>query len=159
LKKKVVNQHSLSPVTGSKKDRKRIGRGNASGQGTYAGRGSKGQNSRSGGGVRPSFEGGQLPLIKRLPRKRGFTNIFRVEYTTVNVGELNVFEANTEVTSETLKAARLIRNLKKPVKVLASGELKKPLVVKADRFSASAKAKIQAAGGKAEEAAHAAQAE
>lgn len=153
----MVSQNKLTPAPGSKKDRKRVGRGNGSGHGTYAGRGSKGQKSRAGGGVRPGFEGGQLPLIKSLPRKRGFTNIFRTEYSLVNIGELSVFEKDTEVTPEKMKEAGLIKSLGKPVKVLANGELKHSLTVKADRFSAPAKAKIEAAGGKVEEVGHAAQ--
>ena len=155
----MVNQHNLAPVAGSKRAKKRVGRGNGSGRGTYSGRGSGGQKSRSGGGVRPGFEGGQLPLIQRLPRKRGFTNIFRIEYSVVNVGQLSIFDADSEVTPEKLKAARLIKSLKKPVKILAGGEIKHSLVVKADKFSASAKEKIQAAGGKAEEVVHADQTE
>ncbi|MFC1961832.1 50S ribosomal protein L15 [Chloroflexota bacterium] len=154
----MVSQHNLSPVSGAKKDRKRVGRGNGSGHGTYSGRGSKGQKSRAGGNkMRPGFEGGQLPLIKRLPRKRGFTNIFRTEYSVVNVGELNVFDADTEVTPEKLKGARLIKSLRQPVKILADGELEKSLVVKVDKFTAQAKAKIEAAGGKVEEVKRAAQ--
>jgi large subunit ribosomal protein L15 len=109
--------------------------------------------------VRPGFEGGQLPLIKRLPRKRGFTNIFRIEYSTVNLDKLNVFASGSEITPEVLKTSGIIKSLKQPVKILADGELNHPLVVKADKFSASAKAKIEAAGGRAEEVERAAQAE
>ena len=109
--------------------------------------------------MRPGFEGGQLPLIKRLPRKRGFTNIFRTEYSLVNLGGLAAFAVGTEVTPEALLAAGLVKNLSKPVKILANGELKHALTVKADKFSAAARAKIEAAGGKAEEVAHAAAAE
>jgi large subunit ribosomal protein L15 len=101
--------------------------------------------------MRPGFEGGQLPLIKRLPRKRGFTNIFRVEYSTVSVGKLNTFESGNEVDPEKMAAAGLVKSLRKPVKVLADGDIKHPLTVRANKFSASAKAKIEAAGGKVEE--------
>jgi len=132
-----------------------VGRGDGSGHGSYSGKGSKGQKSRAGAKIRPGFEGGQLPLIQRLPRKRGFTNIFRIEFCVVNVGELSGFAAGTEVTPEALKAAGLVKSLQQPVKVLAGGEITQALVVKADRFSAAAKAKIEAAGGKAEEVVHA----
>jgi len=151
-------QEKLSPAPGSKKGRKRVGRGDGSGYGTYSGRGSKGQKSRAGYKMRPGFEGGQLPLIKRLPRKRGFTNIFRTEYSLVNLDKLGVFEAGSEVTPEKLVAARLVKSLRRPIKILAVGEIKHPLVIKANKFSAAAKAKIEAAGGKAEEVGHAAQA-
>ena len=147
----MVRQDSISPVPGSKRARKRVGRGNGSGHGTYSGRGCNGQKSRSGCKIRPGFEGGQLPLIQRLPRKRGFVNIFRKDYNTVNVGELNLFESGSEVTPEKLAAAGVIKSLRRPIKILANGDISHPLVVKADSFSASAKAKIEAAGGKAEE--------
>jgi large subunit ribosomal protein L15 len=109
--------------------------------------------------MRPGFEGGQLPLIKRLPRKRGFTNIFRTEYSTVPVGRLSVFESGSEVTPENLLAAGLVKSLGKPVKILSDGEISQPLKVKANRFSAAARAKIEAAGGSAEEVEHAAPAD
>jgi large subunit ribosomal protein L15 len=141
----------LSPAPGSKKNRKRVGRGDGSGHGTYSGRGCKGQKSRAGYKMRPGFEGGQLPLIKRLPEKRGFTNIFRKEYSTVNIGQLSGFEAGSEVTPEKLVEAGIVKSLKRPIKILAAGEMAHPLTIKADRFSAAAKAKIEAAGGKAEE--------
>ena len=147
-----MRMDQLAPFPGSRKARKRVGRGNGSGHGTYSGRGSKGQNSRSGGGVRPGFEGGQLPIIKRLPRKRGFTNIFRVEYSLVNVGDLACFEAGAEVTPETLRAMGLIKTLRRPVKVLGNGEIVLALNIKVDKCSASAKTKIEAAGGSIEEA-------
>ena len=147
----MVRQNSIAPAPGSRKDRKRVGRGDGSGNGTYSGRGSKGQKSRAGFKMRPGFEGGQLPLIKRLPRKRGFTNIFRVEYRTVSVGKLSAFESGSEVDLEKMVAAGLVKSLRKPVKVLADGDIKHPLTVKANKFSASAKAKIEAAGGKVEE--------
>ena len=150
-----MRQDELSPSPGSKKTRKRVGRGDGSGYGTYSGRGSKGQKSRSGFRMRPGFEGGQLPLIKRLPRKRGFVNIFRKEYNIVNLGKLNMFEAGSEVTPEKLVATGVIKSLRLPVKILAEGEIDRPLVVKANRFSAAAKAKIEAAGGKAEEVGYA----
>jgi large subunit ribosomal protein L15 len=107
--------------------------------------------------MRPGFEGGQLPIIKRLPRKRGFKNFFRVEYSVVNLASLNIFESGSEVTPEKLVAARLIKSLRHPVKVLAEGDLQHPLSVKANKFSAAARAKIEAAGGQAEEVGHAAQ--
>jgi large subunit ribosomal protein L15 len=147
----LVRQNSIAPAPGSRKNRKRVGRGDGSGNGTYSGRGSKGQKSRAGYKMRPGFEGGQLPLIKRLPEKRGFTNIFRVEYSTVSVGKLDKFESGSEVTPEKLVEAGLIKSLKKPVKILADGDIKHPLTVKAHKFSASARAKIEAAKGKAEE--------
>jgi large subunit ribosomal protein L15 len=155
-----VKQNNIAPAPGSRHARKRVGRGNGSGHGTFSGRGCKGQKARAGNNkVRPGFEGGQLPLIKRLPRKRGFTNIFRTEYSTVNIGELNKFESGSEITSEKMLAAGIIKSLAKPVKVLADGDIDRPLTVKADKFSASARAKIEAAGGKAEEVANAAKAE
>lgn len=145
-----MEQSKLQPPGGAKRGRKRIGRGDGSGHGTYSGRGCKGQNSRSGGGVRLGFEGGQLPLIKRLPRKRGFVNIFRTEYSIVNVGRLKLFAPNTEVTPEELFKVRLVKSLKQPVKILGDGEIDRPLVVKANKFSAAAEKKIVAAGGKVE---------
>ncbi len=153
-----MRQDKLSPAPGSKKNRKRVGRGNSSGHGTYSGRGSKGQKSRSGYKMSRGFEGGQLSLIRRLPRKRGFTNIFRTEYSVVNINELNMFEAGSEVTPERLVAARLVKSLRHPIKILAEGDINHPLLVKANRFSAAAKAKIEAAGGKVEEIGHAAKA-
>ncbi len=150
-----MRQDKLSPAPGSKKIRKRVGRGNSSGHGTYSGRGCKGQKSRSGYKMPRGFEGGQLPLIRRLPRKRGFTNIFRTEYSIVNVGELSMFEAGSEVTPERLVAAGVVKSLRHPIKVLAEGDINHPLVVKANRFSAAAKAKIEAAGGEVEEVGYA----
>ncbi len=146
-----MRQDELSPAAGSKKNRKRVGRGNGSGHGTYSGRGIKGQKSRAGFKMRPGFEGGQLPLIKRLPQKRGFTNIFRIQYNAVNLDRLNRFEASSEVTPEKLLEAGIVKSLRRPVKILARGEIDHPLMVKANKFSAAAKAKIEAAGGKAEE--------
>ena len=136
----------LRPVAGSNHKRKRIGRGNASGHGTYSTKGQKGQKARSGGGVRLSFEGGQLPFVRRMAYKRGFRNPFRVDYEEVNVGDLASFAAGTDVTVETLRKARLVRT-SRPVKILGEGELSTSLKVTADRFSASARAKIEAAGG------------
>ncbi len=153
-----MRQNELSPAPGSKKSRKRVGRGNGSGHGTYSGRGCKGQKSRAGYKMRPGFEGGQLPLIKRLPRKRGFVNIFRTEYTSVSIDKLNIFESGSEVTPEKLVAAGVIKSLSHPVKILADGDITHPLTVKANKFSAAAKAKIEAAGGKVEEVEHAAKA-
>jgi large subunit ribosomal protein L15 len=141
----------LSPALGAKKKRKRVGRGDGSGHGTYSGRGCKGQKSRAGNKVRPGFEGGQMPLIKRLPEKRGFTNIFKTQYSLVNIGQLGVFEAGSEVTPEKLVALGIVKSPKRPIKILAKGDISHPLVVKANKFSAAAKAKIEAAGGKAEE--------
>jgi large subunit ribosomal protein L15 len=150
-------QEKLSPAPGSRRGKKRVGRGDGSGHGSYSGRGCKGQKSRSGNKVRPGFEGGQLPLIKRLPSKRGFHNPFRTEYSTVNIGELGIFGPESEVTPEKLVAVGLVKSLRQPIKILATGEISHPLVVKANKFSAAAKAKIEAAGGKAEEVGHASQ--
>jgi large subunit ribosomal protein L15 len=141
--------HELSPAPGSVKDVKRIGRGHGSGQGKTAGKGHKGQNARSGGGVRPGFEGGQTTLARRIP-KRGFNNIFRTEYAIVNVSDLEKFVDGTVVDAELLKASGLIKKELGGVKVLGNGELTKNLTVKAAKFSATAKEKIEKAGGKAE---------
>ncbi len=146
-----MRQNELSPVSGSKHSRKRVGRGDGSGHGTYSCRGLKGQKSRSGPGIGLRFEGGQTPLVKRLPHLRGFTNIFKTEYALVKLQRLEVFDKDTEVTPQMLLDAGLIHSLKKPVKILGDGELQHPLVVKANKFSESAKRKIEAAGGKAEE--------
>ena len=145
-----MDQSNLKPAAGATHSRKRVGRGNGSGHGNYSGRGCKGQKSRAGGGVRPGFEGGQLPLIKRLPRLRGFSNTYRVEYSIVNVGSLNRFAANSEVTPEELLKAGLIKSINQPVKILSDGEIDRPLVVRASKFSTAAANKIAAAGGKAE---------
>jgi len=152
-----VKQNELSPAPGSIKARKRVGRGNGSGHGTYSGRGVKGQKSRSGYRMVRGFEGGQLPLIRRLPRKRGFTNIFRIEYSLVNLDKLNQFAAETEVDPEAMLAAGVIKTLKNPVKILARGEIDRALKVKANKFSAASKAKIEAAGGTVEEIENAAE--
>jgi len=153
-----VRQDELSPAPGSKKRRKRVGRGDGSGHGSYSGRGCKGQKSRAGYKMVRGFEGGQLPLIRRLPRKRGFTNIFRTEYSLVNVGKLSIFEAGSEVTPEKLVVAGVVKSLRHPIKILAEGDINHPLVVKVNRFSAAAKAKIEAAGGEVEEVEYAARA-
>jgi large subunit ribosomal protein L15 len=145
-----MQQHNLRPPAGAKHKRKRVGRGDGSGHGSYSGRGCKGQKSRAGGGVRLGFEGGQLALIKRLPRKRGFVNIFKTEYSIVNVGELKVFSPNTEITSKELLEVGLIKSFKYPIKVLGNGDIDRPLMVKANKFSAAAEKKIVAAGGKVE---------
>ena len=142
--------YELSPAAGSAKASFRKGRGAGSGNGKTAGKGHKGQNARSGGGVRPGFEGGQLPLYRKLP-KRGFKNRFAVNYAIVNVDALNAFENGAVVDLEALKAARIVRKELDGVKILGSGELKKYLTVKATVFSATAKEKIEAAGGKIEE--------
>jgi len=141
--------HELKPAEGSRKAPKRVGRGIASGNGKTAGRGHKGQNARSGGGVRPGFEGGQNPLYRRLP-KRGFNNRFRKEYAIVNIEELNRFEAGTEVTPELLMEQGIVKNPLAGIKILGNGEIKVGLTVKANKFSQSAVEKIQAAGGKTE---------
>ncbi|BBW98179.1 50S ribosomal protein L15 [Geobacillus sp. FSL W8-0032] len=141
--------HELQPAPGSRKKAVRVGRGIGSGNGKTSGRGQKGQNARSGGGVRLGFEGGQTPLFRRLP-KRGFTNIHRKEYAVVNLDKLNRFEDGTEVTPELLLETGVISKLKSGVKVLGKGQIEKKLTVKAHKFSASAKAAIEAAGGKTE---------
>lgn len=146
-----MQPHQLRPTPGSTHRRKRVGRGDASGHGSYSGRGMKGQKSRPGHKPRPGFEGGQLPFIRRLARKRGFVNIFRVEYTPVNLDKLQRFAGGSEVTVEMLAAAGIVKDSGKPVKVLGDGELNKPLVVRAHKFSRTARAKIEAAGGRAEE--------
>ena len=142
--------NELSPAQGSAKAAYRKGRGAGSGNGKTAGKGHKGQNARSGGGVRVGFEGGQLPLYRKLP-KRGFKNRFAVNYAVVNVAALNRFENGTVVDAEVLKAAKLVRKELDGVKILGNGELTKKLTVKATVFSATAKEKIEAAGGKTEE--------
>ena len=143
--------HDLRPDKGATRKRKRVGRGIAAGQGKTAGRGTKGQGARTGGGTSPYFEGGQLPLVRRLPFKRGFNNIFRIEYQEVNLDQLEGrFEAGAEVTPEALAAAGLIRDAEQPVVVLGRGKVKTAYKVRAHRFSKSAQAKIEAAGGSVE---------
>ena len=141
--------HELKPEPGAKKDRKRVGRGIGSGSGKTSGRGQKGQKARSGGGVRPGFEGGQKPLQLRLP-KRGFKNIFRKEYAEVNVQDLNCFADGTVVTPQLLREQGMVKKLKDGVKILGEGNLERKLEVRANGFSKSAAEKIVAAGGKAE---------
>lgn len=141
--------HELRAAEGSKKNRKRRGRGTATGQGKTGGRGMNGQKSRSGGGVRLGFEGGQMPLYRRLP-KRGFTNIWGTEYTTINVKDLNRFEAGTVVTPELLEETGLVKQVKDGIKILGDGALNNSITVKAHKFTKSAIEKIEAAGGKAE---------
>ncbi|EHS7172228.1 50S ribosomal protein L15 [Staphylococcus pseudintermedius] len=138
--------HELKPSEGSRKLRNRVGRGAGTGNGKTSGRGQKGQKARSGGGVRPGFEGGQLPLFRRIP-KRGFTNINRKEYAIVNLDQLNQFEDGTEVTPELLIETGVVKNEKAGIKVLGNGSLEKKLTVKAHKFSASANAAIEAKGG------------
>jgi large subunit ribosomal protein L15 len=139
----------LSPAPGTKKDRKRVGRGTGSGHGKTSCRGSKGQKARSGGGVRPGFEGGQMPLARRLP-KRGFHNPFRIEYQPVNVSQLESFEAGSEINPAVLFEKKLVRKAAMPVKVLGKGEITRALTVKAHAVSAAAKEKIEKAGGSVE---------
>ncbi|MCX6031607.1 MAG: 50S ribosomal protein L15 [Chloroflexi bacterium] len=146
-----MNLNELQPARGAHRDRERVGRGISGGGGKTAGRGQKGQGSRSGGVPAPYFEGGQLPLVRRLPQLRGFTNIWRIEFAPINVERLNGFEAGTEVTPELLVAAGLIKSPATPVKVLGDGELDRALKVKAHKFSAAAREKILAAGGSVEE--------
>ena len=141
--------HELSPAPGSVREVKRIGRGHGSGQGKTAGKGHKGQKARAGRGMRPGFEGGQMPLQRRVP-KRGFNNIFATRYAIVNLAALNKFETGAVVDTEALKAAGLVKNSYDGVKILGNGALEKNLTVKAAAFSESAKSKIEAAGGKAE---------
>ena len=141
--------HELKPAEGSRKERNRVGRGIGSGNGKTAGKGHKGQNARSGGGVRPGFEGGQNPLFRRLP-KRGFTNINRKEYAIVNLEALNRFEDGAEVTPALLLEIGVVSSEKAGIKVLGNGTLNKKLTVKAHKFSASAKEAIENAGGTAE---------
>jgi large subunit ribosomal protein L15 len=141
--------HELKPAEGSRKERKRLGRGIGSGQGKTAGKGHKGQNARSGGGVRLGFEGGQTPLYRRLP-KRGFTNFARKEFAIVNLDTLNRFADGTEVTPELLIETGVVSNEKAGIKILAKGTLEKKLTVKAHKFSSAAKEAIEAAGGNTE---------
>jgi large subunit ribosomal protein L15 len=141
--------HELSKPIGSTKNPKRKGRGTATGQGKTAGRGMNGQKSRSGGGVRLGFEGGQMPLYRRIP-KRGFTNVFKKEWSIMNVSDLNAYEEGTVITPELLIADGKVKQVTAGVKILGNGELEKKLTVKANKFSKAAIEKIEAAGGKAE---------
>jgi large subunit ribosomal protein L15 len=151
-----MKQNELRPPDGARQKRKLVGRGDGSGHGTYSGRGCKGQKARSGGGVRLGFEGGQLPLIKRLPRKRGFNNVFKTQYNIVNVGNLAIFPSGSDVTPDELLRAGLINTTNNPTKILGAGNIRHPLLVSADKFSSSAEKKILAAGGKIKQAQNAA---
>jgi len=142
-----MQAHQLKPSPGARHAKRRVGRGNAGGTGTYSGKGLKGQKARAGNKPRRFFEGGQTRMMKRLPHRRGFTNPFRVEYQPINLADLRKFEAGSEVTPELLKERRILRSLRQPVKVLGTGEIDRALTVTAPRFSASAKTKIEAAGG------------
>ena len=144
------NLGNLSPAKGSHRSRKRLGRGTGSGNGKTAGKGHKGQKARKGGGIAPGFEGGQMPLYRRLP-KRGFKNPFRVAYNPINLDVLNRFESGTRVTVELLKKAGLIKDPKNPVKILGRGELTKPLTLVVEKVSAKARAEVEKAGGSIEE--------
>ena len=155
----MIRLDTLSPAPGSRKGKKRVGRGDGSRKGSFSGRGCKGQKARAGFRMKPGFEGGQLPIIKRLPSQRGFTNIFKTEFDVVNVRQLTVFEAGTEVDIVKLVTAGLVKTGQKLVKILGDGEIDRPLTVKADKFTATAKAKIEAAGGKIEEVANEASAD
>ena len=142
--------HTMYATDGATKTRKRVGRGTGSGLGKTSGKGHKGQNARSGGGIRPGFEGGQLPLFRRLP-KRGFTNaMFKTTYAVLNLNDLNKFEENTEITPELLKEMGILKNQLDGVKILGNGTLEKKLTVKANQFSKKAKEEIEKLGGKAE---------
>lgn len=143
--------HDLRPAAGAHKTSKRVGRGHGSGKGKTSGKGMNGQKARSGPGPYRTFEGGQNRLVKRMPFKRGFTNLWRIEYQVVNVSRFEGWPADTEITPETLLAARFIRRKNQPVKILGDGELAKALTVRAHKFSASASEKIKAAGGTIEE--------
>lgn len=144
-------QHTIKPSRGARRPAQRVGRGDAAGQGSYCGRGLKGQKSRAAKGPRPGFEGGQVPLIKGLPMRRGFTNNFRTSFAVVNLRVLEQFDAGERVTPQALLAKGYLRDLKLPVKVLGDGQLTKGVTVVAHRFTRSAQEKIAAAGGQAEE--------
>ena len=139
--------HELRPAEGSNKNRKRVGRGTGSGHGKSAGRGTKGQNSRAGGGPRPYFEGGQLPLVRRLPHKRGFHNVFKVSYTVVNLERLAGFGKDSKVDPDALAEAGIVKSPTEWIKILGQGELKHALTIEAHKFSTCARQKIEAAGG------------
>jgi large subunit ribosomal protein L15 len=143
-----MHASDLRPVPGSVHKKKRVGRGNSSGHGTTGGRGTKGQHSRTGPDLRIGFEGGQIPLVRALSRKRGFKNRFRTVYEPINVEALGKFPAGTNVTLALLRETGIVKSARLPVKILADGEISVALTVEADRFSASARAKIEAAGGK-----------
>jgi large subunit ribosomal protein L15 len=143
-------QHLIRSNKKARRQRRRRGRGDGSGRGTYSGKGIKGQKSRSGKGPRPGFEGGQLPLIKRLPERRGFTNIFKKNYALVKVSDLQDIEMEGQITPEVMLEMRIVKNLKLPVKVLGNGELTRNVSVLAHKFTGSARQKIESAGGVAE---------
>ena len=143
-------QHLIRPNKKARRQRRRIGRGDGSGRGTYSGRGLKGQKSRSGKGPRPGFEGGQLPLIKRLPERRGFTNIFKKYYSLVKVGDLENLDVDGQITPEIMLEMKLVKNLKLPVKVLGNGDLTRSVNVLAHKYTGAAREKIESAGGVAE---------
>ena len=142
-----MQQHMMRSPKGAKKNRKRVGRGDGSGNGTYSGRGLKGQKSRSGSSSMVKFQGGQLSLLKRLPSIRGFTNVFKQEYSVVNVDQLALFPDGSEVTPEAMVHVGFVKNLNSPVKVLGRGDIDVAISVSAHKFSASARSKIEAAGG------------
>tara|TARA_B100000401_G_scaffold144868_1_gene96264 strand:+ start:491 stop:940 length:450 start_codon:yes stop_codon:yes gene_type:complete len=147
-----MQQHSLKSPQGSKKNRKRVGRGDSSGSGSYSGKGMKGQKSRSGGGVRPGFEGGQLPLIKKLSALRGFNNIFRREFIPINLNTISkLYEKDNEISPDTLVEKNVLKDTKSPIKILGDGEINFSVKVTAHKFSRSAKDKIIAAGGTIQE--------
>ena len=144
-------EHQVVPQKGARRARKRIGRGDAAGQGSTAGRGMKGQKSRSGKGLRPGFEGGQLPLIKGLPKKRGFTNVFKTYYSLVKLDVLDTFDSGERITPEELLRRGYLRNLRQPIKIVGDGQITKAVTVAAHRFTRSAREKIEAAQGSVEE--------
>ena len=146
-----MRQQDLKPAIKWQKNRKRRGRGDGSGRGNYSGRGMKGQNSRSGGGVRPGFEGGQIALIKALPSMRGFTNIFKVKYVPVNLKDLDKIGDGLEITPDVMVDSRIVKNKDVKVKILGEGSLGRPLVVHAHKFSKEARKKIEDAGGSVKE--------
>ena len=146
-----MRESDLIPPHGAKHSKKRVGRGSGSGHGTTACKGTKGQKARAGFSLRPGFEGGQNPLTKRLPEQRGFNNIFRIDYSTINISSLNRFESGQEIKPEDLVARGLLKSLKRPIKILGNGELEKPFTVRANKFTQTAKRKIESAGGKVEE--------
>ncbi len=147
---KRMRESDVHPSAGSRHRRRRVGRGNSATGGTFAGKGSKGQKSRSGRGISRGFEGGQLKLIKRLPHKRGFKNLFRVEHQPINLARLTGFPAGSTVTPETLRESGILKSLATPVAILGDGELSGPLTIHAHRVSASARQKIESAGGTVE---------
>ena len=142
-----MQQHMMRPPEGARKNRKRVGRGDGSGNGTYSGRGLKGQKSRAGSSSMIKFQGGQLSLLKRLPSIRGFTNVFREEYSVVNIDQLALFPDGSEVTPESMMQVGFVKNLNSPVKVLGRGDIDVAISVSAHKFSAAARSKIEAAGG------------